>query len=59
MVEAVNGKWLPVEGVKFVFDPSGHVRIQLTDNLYDQRILDRFLEPNNGNKVEVKNSLAL
>lgn len=58
-VKAVDGKWLPVEGVRFDFAPDGSVNITVTESLHNARVLAQFLEPNNGKAVVYQGTLPV
>lgn len=56
-VAAVDGRWLPIQGVKFDFQTNGEVEVSLTSSITDAMILDHFWEPNGGSQIPFDESV--
>lgn len=58
-VALVNNKWLALEGIRLTFNADHTVGIEMTQCFHNAKVVEQFLEPNNGKQVVYQGTLPV
>lgn len=59
VVAHINNDWVPVEAIRFRFNADQTVEIDMTTSYHNAKVVEQFLEPNNGKAVVYEGRLPL
>ena len=59
VVAKLNNEWVPIEAIRFRFGADQTVEIDMTTSYYNAKVVEQFLEPNNGKAILYEGRLPL